>query len=96
MISINRNDPPFFDNPDDDLEEDLVKDLTKQLKDEIDLLSMLSLNNDPNQIVIKEGNTKDLIDIVYKKLYVENNQTLNIIVGKNDNNSLGIILDVIE
>tara|TARA_A200000159_G_C7241115_1_gene304588 strand:- start:20 stop:298 length:279 start_codon:yes stop_codon:yes gene_type:complete len=92
MISINRNDPPFFDEDEDDL----VQDLAKKLKNEIDLLDLLNLNDDPSQVIIKEGNTKDLIDIVYKKLYDENNQTLNIIVGKNDNNSLGIILDVIE
>jgi hypothetical protein len=92
MISINRNDPPFFDEGEDDL----VQDLAKKLKNEIDLLDLLNLNGDPSQVIIKEGNTKDLIDIVYKKLYDEKNQTLNIIVGKNDNNSLGIILDVIE
>lgn len=93
MISINRNDPPFFDDCDDD---DLVQELAQKLKNEIDLLDLLNLNGDPSQVIIKEGNTKDLLDIVYKKLYDENNKTLNIIVGKNENNSLGIILDVIE
>ena len=56
MISINRNDPPFFDEDEDDL----VQDLAKKLKNEIDLLDLLNLNDDPSQVIIKEGNTKDL------------------------------------
>jgi hypothetical protein len=92
MISINRNDPPSYGEPDNQS----LQNLVNKLQDEIDLLDTLSLNNDPNQSIIKECNIKDLLDIVYQKLYDENHATLNIIVGKNKNNSLGIILDVIE
>jgi hypothetical protein len=93
MISINRNDPPNFMD-DEDL--DPLNELIQKVADEVLYGDLMDEIVDESQIILKKANIQDIIDVIYEKLYNDNNKTLNLIVGKNEDNSLGLILDVVE
>ena len=44
----------------------------------------------------EESNISDVIDIVYKVLYEENNNSLHLIIDKKSNNSFNITIDKIK
>ena len=44
----------------------------------------------------EQSNISDLIDIVYDTLYKKNKDTIQLIINKNKNNSLDIIIDTIN
>lgn len=91
MISINRNDPPHYNNEPDDTLKALVAKISHDLE-----VSDMSYADDGQSIIIKGANLQDLLDTVYNKMYIENCETINVIVGKNENNSLTFIIDVIS
>jgi hypothetical protein len=93
MISINRNDPPNFMD-DEDL--DPLNELIQKIAGEVLYGDLMDEIVDKSQIILKKANIQDIIDVIYEKLYNDNNKTLNLIVGKNEDNSLGLILDVVE
>jgi hypothetical protein len=97
MICINRNDPPSEDGNEDAAWKKLQNILDKiyeGLKDD-DLGLDLNINT-PNTHEIDQGSISDLIEIVYNKIYNEGFQCLGIIVEKNQNESLKIVVDEVQ
>ena len=92
MICFNKNSP----HPEDDGE--FYKKLQQAL-DEIyfdQKLEEAELNIAENSEIIEDGNISNLIEVVYDKFYNENSQCLGIVIEKNKNGSLKIIIDEIE
>jgi hypothetical protein len=70
------------------------KSLSKNLQNLLDIIYNL-----PEHYVgsyHENKNISDVIDIIYKILYTESNQSLHLIIDKNSNNSLDITIDKIE
>ncbi|NDG53548.1 MAG: hypothetical protein EBY39_11085 [Flavobacteriia bacterium] len=97
MICINRNNPPPEDSNEDATWKKLQHILNKIYEgfedDDLDL----DLNiNTPNTHEINQGSISDLVEIVYNKIYNEGFQCLGIMVEKNPNESLKIVVDEVQ
>ena len=75
-------------------EDKILKSLQKLLKEVSDL--------DPSDLIdsqekeYKEVNISDITQTIYDSLYQENNTAISLLITKNKNNSLNLIIDVIE
>jgi len=75
-------------------EDKILKSLQKLLKEVSDL--------DPSNLIdfqekeYKEVNISDITQTIYDSLYQENNTAISLLITKNKNNSLNLIIDVIE
>jgi hypothetical protein len=97
MICINRNNPPSEDNNEDAAWKKLQSTLDKIYEGLEDDYLGLDLNiNNPNTHEINQGSISDLVEIVYNKIYNEGFQCLGIIVEKNPNESLKIVVDEVQ
>lgn len=95
MISFNRGYSP--DDENEELAKKLQKMLDKALEEEIDDIldiSIESLQNDDDDDDLIELST--LIDLVYEKLFVENNKKITITIDKNPNNSLNLTVNDLQ
>ena len=94
MISFNRGYSP--DDENEELAKKLQKMLDKALEEEIDNIvdiSMESLQDDDDDDLIE---LSTLIDLVYEKLFVENNKKMTITIDKNPNNSLNLTVNDLQ
>lgn len=94
MISFNRGYSP--DDENEELAKKLQKMLDKALEEEIDDIvdiSIESLQNDDDDDLIE---LSTLIDLVYEKLFVENNKKITITIDKNPNNSLNLTVNDLQ
>ena len=75
-------------------EDKILKSLQKLLKE----VSDLDLSNliDFQEKEYKEVNISDITQTIYDSLYQENNTAISLLITKNKNNSLNLIIDVIE
>jgi len=92
MICFNKNNPP----PEDDAQ--FYKKLQQALNEIYfdQKLEEAELNITENSEIIEDGNISNLIEVVYNKFYNEDSQCLGIVIEKNKNGSLKIIIDEIE
>lgn len=93
MISFNRGYSP--DDENEELAKKLQKMLDKALEEEIDDIvdiSIESLQNDDDDLI----ELSTLIDLVYEKLFVENNKKITITIDKNPNNSLNLTVNDLQ
>jgi hypothetical protein len=94
MISFNRGYSP--DDENEELAKKLQKMLDKALEEEIDDIldiSIESLQDDDDDDLIE---LSTLIDLVYEKLFVENNKKITITIDKNPNNSLNLTVNDLQ
>ena len=70
------------------------KDLVEKLQQILDIVYEKEKNY-PGSLH-EQSNISDLIDIVYDTLYKKNKDTIQLIVHKNKNNSLDVIIDTIN
>lgn len=94
MISFNRGYSP--DDENEELAKKLQKMLDKALQEEIDDIVDISIEalQDDNDDDLIELST--LIDLVYEKLFVENNKKITITIDKNPNNSLNLTVNDLQ
>tara|TARA_B100002019_G_scaffold138235_1_gene119125 strand:+ start:1551 stop:1832 length:282 start_codon:yes stop_codon:yes gene_type:complete len=93
MISFNRGYSP--DDENEKLAKKLQKMLDKALEEEIDDIvdiSIESLQDDDDDLI----ELSTLIDLVYEKLFVENNKKITITIDKNPNNSLNLTVNDLQ
>lgn len=93
MISFNRGYSP--DDENEELAKKLQKMLDKALQEEIDDIVDISIEalQDDNDDLIE---LSTLIDLVYEKLFVENNKKITITIDKNPNNSLNLTVNDLQ
>jgi len=70
------------------------KNLQKSLQKLLDIIYNEPEHHDGSYH--ESQNISDVIEIIYKVLYQDNNDSLHLIIDKNPNNSLDITIDKIE
>lgn len=68
----------------------------KKLLDEILQLDSKKFSIDFEPSEYNDINISDITQIIYDTLYQQNKQTMSLLITKNKNNSLNLIVDIIE
>jgi len=83
-----------FNNNEDPTEDKILKNLQKLLDEVSGLDSSQLLDFTPEEH--DNVNISDITQIIYDTLYQQSNTAISLLITKNDNNSLNLIIDTIE
>jgi len=83
-----------FNNNEDPTEDKILKNLQKLLDEVSGLDSSQLLDFTPEEH--DNVNISDITQMIYDTLYQQSNTAISLLITKNDNNSLNLIIDTIE
>jgi len=83
-----------FKKDDNSDENQVIKGLQKLLNNLDDLESSVLLEFHPEEY--DNVNISDITQIIYDKLFQDNNIAISLLITKSDNNSLNLVIDMIE
>ena len=83
-----------FNNNENSPEDKIFKNLKKLLDEVSGLDSSDLISFKPQEY--DEVNISDITQIIYDTLYQQNNIAISLLITKNDNNSLNLVVDAIE
>jgi len=83
-----------FRKDDNSDEDQVIKGLQKLLNEVSNLESSALLEFHPEEY--DNVNISDITQIIYDKLFQDNNTAVSLLITKSDNNSLNLVIDMIE
>lgn len=83
-----------FNNNENSPEDKILNNLKKLLDEVSGLDSSDLIGFKPQEY--DEVNISDITQIIYETLYQQNNIAISLLITKNDNNSLNLVVDTIE
>ena len=83
-----------FRKDDNSDEDQVIKGLQKLLNEVSNLESSALLDFHPEEH--DNVNISDITQIIYDKLFQDNNTAVSLLITKSDNNSLNLVIDMIE
>jgi len=74
-------------------EEDKIKKALKNLMKAVEEVDTQSLLDEVNSSTHLDSDLSEIIDLLYQSLFVDNNNSVSLLVTKNQDNSLDCIID---